>query len=120
VVVDPQRDVSQYLADATREPRAHGLLANLQLIDVRNPGEVEASAIAGAVDIPMSQLPSRIAALDPHVPTVVYCAGGYRSSVAASLVRQHGFGDASDVIGWLRRLARHGTGAVNDASPNPR
>jgi rhodanese-related sulfurtransferase len=37
--------------------------------------------------------------LDPGEPTVVYCAGGYRSSVAASLLRQRGFADVSDVLG---------------------
>ena len=37
--------------------------------------------------------------LDPRKPTVVYCAGGYRSSVAASLLRQNGFADVSDVLG---------------------
>lgn len=95
-----QEDVeraSRLTACALRERMA--IVANLQLIDVRNPGEVEAGAIAGAVNIPMSQLPSRIAGLDPQAPTVVYCAGGYRSSVAASLLRQHGFGDVSDVVG---------------------
>jgi hydroxyacylglutathione hydrolase len=37
--------------------------------------------------------------LDPKKPTVVYCAGGYRSSVAASLLRQNGFADVSDILG---------------------
>ena len=33
------------------------------------------------------------------MPTVVYCAGGYRSSVAASLLRHNGFTDVSDILG---------------------
>ena len=37
--------------------------------------------------------------LDPAAPTVVFCAGGYRSSVAASVLRQAGFADVSDVLG---------------------
>jgi rhodanese-related sulfurtransferase len=37
--------------------------------------------------------------LDPAKPTVVYCAGGYRSSVAASLLRHNGFTDVSDILG---------------------
>jgi rhodanese-related sulfurtransferase len=40
-----------------------------------------------------------VSELDPHRPTVVYCAGGYRSSVAASVLRQRGFTDVSDIIG---------------------
>lgn len=72
----------------------------LQIVDVRNPGEAAAGMIAGAVNIPVGQLPARVGELDPpRKPTVVYCAGGYRSSVAASLLRQHGFADVSDVLG---------------------
>ena len=71
----------------------------LQIVDVRNPGEVEAGTIPGAVNIPVAQLTGRLDELDPTVPTVVYCAGGYRSSVAASLLRQRGFADVSDILG---------------------
>jgi hydroxyacylglutathione hydrolase len=71
----------------------------LQLVDVRNPGEAAAGMIAHAVNIPVGQLPDRMVELDPRKPTVVYCAGGYRSSVAASLLRQRGFADVSDLLG---------------------
>ena len=71
----------------------------LQIVDVRNPGEAAAGMIPGAINIPVGQLPDRTDELDPRKPTVVYCAGGYRSSVAASLLRQRGFADVSDVLG---------------------
>lgn len=74
-------------------------LRDLQVVDVRNPGEVEAGAVPGAIAIPVGQLPSRLSELDPTRPTVVYCAGGYRSSVAASLLRRNGFVDVSDILG---------------------
>jgi hydroxyacylglutathione hydrolase len=74
-------------------------LADLQIVDVRNPGEVAAGTIPDAIAIPVGQLPSRLGELDPTKPTVVYCAGGYRSSVAASLLRQNGFADVSDFLG---------------------
>ena len=74
-------------------------LIDLQVVDVRNPGEVEAGTIPHAIAIPVGQLPSRLSELDPAKPTVVYCAGGYRSSVAASLLRRNGFGDVSDILG---------------------
>lgn len=71
----------------------------LQIVDVRNPGEADAGVIPSAVNIPVGQLPSRLDELDPAAPTVVYCAGGYRSSAAASLLRQRGFSDVSDILG---------------------
>ena len=74
-------------------------LPNLQIVDVRNPGEVAAGAIPNAIGIPVGQLPARLGELDPAKPTVVYCAGGYRSSVAASLLRRNGFNDVSDILG---------------------
>ena len=74
-------------------------IAGLQLVDIRNPGEVLLGTIDGAVSIPVGQLPGRLDELDPTAPTVVYCAGGYRSSVAASVLRRADFEDVSDIIG---------------------
>ncbi len=72
---------------------------DIQIVDVRNPGELAEGIIEGAIAIPVGQLPARIDELDVTRPTVVYCAGGYRSSVAASLLRQRGFADVSDILG---------------------
>ncbi len=84
-------------------------IEGLQLVDIRNPGEVALGAIAGATAIPVGQLPARLDELDRSAPTVVYCAGGYRSSVAASLLRHEGFDDVSDILGgygaWLADTA---------------
>ena len=74
-------------------------IPDLQIVDVRNPGEVADGMIPGSITIPVGQLPGRLDELDVTKPTVVYCAGGYRSSVAASLLRQRGFVDVSDVVG---------------------
>jgi hydroxyacylglutathione hydrolase len=83
-------------------------IPNLQVVDVRNPGEVAGGMIPDALAIPVGQLPARVEELDPNRPTVVYCAGGYRSSVAASLLRHRGFADVSDVRGgynaWIESL----------------
>ena len=100
VMFDHRGDVqmaSRLTAPALSE-RISGV-PGLQLVDVRNPGEAQAGMIAHAVNIPVGQLPDRLAELDPTPPTVVYCAGGYRSSVAASLLRQRGFADVSDLLG---------------------
>lgn len=90
--------VASRLTAKAFDQRVSGL-ANLQIVDVRNPGEVEAGTIPNAITIPVGQLPSRLNELDAAKPTVVYCAGGYRSSVAASVLRQSGFADVSDILG---------------------
>jgi len=76
-----------------------GDIDGLQLVDIRNPGEVAVGTIEGADAIPVGQLPKRLDELDPGKPTVVFCAGGYRSSVGASVLRQAGFEDVSDILG---------------------
>jgi rhodanese-related sulfurtransferase len=76
------------------------LCDDIQLVDVRNIGEIEATAmIEGAVHIPLAELSRRIGELDPTLPTVTYCAGGWRSSVASSYLAAAGFEDVSDVLG---------------------
>ncbi|HEY2702738.1 MAG TPA: rhodanese-like domain-containing protein [Candidatus Dormibacteraeota bacterium] len=74
-------------------------IPGLQVVDVRNPGEVEQGSVPGAAAIPLPRLREEIGRLDPTLPTVVLCAGGYRSSIAASLLRRVGFDDVSDVLG---------------------
>ena len=83
---------------------------DLQVVDVRNPGELDRGTIPGAVNLPLASLLVRCDELDRSRPTVVYCAGGYRSSIAASLLAAGGFSDVSDILGgyeaWALAAAR--------------
>ena len=72
---------------------------DLQLVDIRQPGETAGGSIAGANLIPLTQLNSRIDELDPERTTIVFCAGGFRSSIAASRIVRAGFTDVSDLLG---------------------
>lgn len=80
------------------------------VVDVRNPGELEQGTIPGAINIPLAELGRRHAEL-PDTPVVVHCAGGWRSSVGASLLRHHGHADVSDLLG--------GYGAWSERTPSP-
>ncbi|MEU4651980.1 MBL fold metallo-hydrolase [Nocardia fluminea] len=77
------------------------------LVDVRNPGEREFGVIPGSKSIPLAQLRSRIGELPTGVPIVVHCAGGWRSSVAASLLRSSGIEQVSDLIGGYNEWVEH-------------
>jgi glyoxylase-like metal-dependent hydrolase (beta-lactamase superfamily II)/rhodanese-related sulfurtransferase len=76
-----------------------GSQPGLQLVDVRNPGETEDGVIPGAREIPLPTLTDSIESLDQTAPVVAYCASGYRSLVAASVLRASGFDDVSDLVG---------------------
>jgi hydroxyacylglutathione hydrolase len=88
---------SRLTARKLTEARAE--IPGLLLLDVRGPGERAAGYVEGSAHIPIAQLRQRIGELDPARPVVAYCAGGYRSSIAASLLRARGFADVSDLIG---------------------
>lgn len=79
------------------------------VVDVRNSGELAQGAIPGAWHIPLAQLPKRLAEIPSDRPVVAYCAGGYRSSVAASLLRRAGFADVSDLLGGYGAWAALGS-----------
>lgn len=78
-----------------------------QIIDLREAGERIGGGVPDALPIPLGRLLDWMSALDPSVPTVVYCAGGYRSSIAASLLRARGFVDVSDVLGGYAAWRQH-------------
>jgi hydroxyacylglutathione hydrolase len=69
------------------------------ILDVRERGEVEAGAIADSTWIPLGQLQNRTAELDRDKQLVVHCKGGYRSSIATSILRRAGFRDIANLTG---------------------
>ncbi len=70
------------------------------LLDVRAPAERDQKSIRGSVSMPLGRLPERLAELPADRPLIVYCAGGYRSAIAASLLERRGF-DVSEVAGGM-------------------
>jgi glyoxylase-like metal-dependent hydrolase (beta-lactamase superfamily II)/rhodanese-related sulfurtransferase len=72
-----------------------------QLIDVRTPQEHAEKHIHGSVNVPLNHLADRISDLATDRPTLIYCAGGYRSSIAASLLNQRGFTRVSELAGGV-------------------
>ena len=72
-----------------------------QVVDVRAHLEHAAKHIEGSLSIPLNHLAERVAALPSDRPLLVHCAGGYRSSIAASLLQQLGFGRVSELAGGI-------------------
>ncbi|MFD8636854.1 rhodanese-like domain-containing protein [Streptomyces sp. NPDC059533] len=70
------------------------------VIDVRNCGERgDSGFIEGALHIALGELSRRMDEIPRDRSLVLHCAGGHRSSIAASLLRHHGFTDVSDILG---------------------
>ncbi len=105
-VADPEGYLVAHEQDVVRASRLTAAQAaaamnapDTQVVDIRNDGELEAGMVPGARHIPLAQLVARADELDPAKPVLLYCAGGWRSSVGASLLRAKGFADVSDLLG---------------------
>src|SRR5206468_8222506 len=70
-------------------------------IDVRAPREREQKHIGGSLGIPLTRLVENLETLPKSRPRLVYCAGGYRSSIAASLLQGSGITPVSEIAGGI-------------------
>ncbi len=77
------------------------------LLDVRNRREVAKHRLAGSVHIPLNTLKEAYKTLDPDKKWLIYCAGGYRSMIAASFLKANGFGFVASVDGGINAVVAH-------------
>ena len=86
-----------------------GDLASLQLIDVREPEEVEIAAIEGFRNLPLSQYTDwsgRISTMfDPHAETLVMCHHGMRSDRMCQWLISQGFTNVKNISGGIAAYA---------------
>jgi molybdopterin/thiamine biosynthesis adenylyltransferase/rhodanese-related sulfurtransferase len=81
------------------------LSAKLILLDVREPHELEISALPNAVNIPLGQLAGRLAELDSAEEMVIFCKGGTRSARALELLVSAGFKKVKNLKGGINAWA---------------
>ncbi|HTM47991.1 MAG TPA: rhodanese-like domain-containing protein [Bryobacteraceae bacterium] len=89
----PQITVQDFVGLRNEQPD------RIAVLDVREPGEAAAGVIENAMCIPLGKLGSRLAELDRGKLLVVHCKGGFRSSIATSILRRAGFRDVANLIG---------------------
>ena len=92
----------------------------LQVVDVRSPGETTLGTLPGAREIPLATLTRSLDGLDRFAPVLVYCASGYRSQVAASVLLAAGFADVSDLVGGYRTWEGAGLPVALEGTPGVR
>jgi rhodanese-related sulfurtransferase/glyoxylase-like metal-dependent hydrolase (beta-lactamase superfamily II) len=71
------------------------------VLDVRTAREWAEKQIAGSINIPLNHLEERLGEIPRGRRIVVHCAGGYRSSIAASILDRHGMKDVTEMVGGL-------------------
>ncbi|MBS1587297.1 MAG: MBL fold metallo-hydrolase [Bacteroidetes bacterium] len=78
----------------------------LEVVDVRKPSEFEAGHVKSAVNAPLDTLmdPLNVAMIDSDNNLYVHCAGGYRSVIAASLLKRQGYHNLRNVLGGWGKI----------------
>jgi glyoxylase-like metal-dependent hydrolase (beta-lactamase superfamily II)/rhodanese-related sulfurtransferase len=76
------------------------------LIDVRKKSEFDSEHVLGAVNIPLNEINRHLAAFPKDKPFILNCAGGYRSMIAASMLKQRGWDNFVDVIGGFTEIKK--------------
>ena len=80
--------------------------ADLPLFDVRKKSEFDSEHLLNSVNIPLNQLNTKLDSFPKDKSFVIYCAGGYRSMIAASILKQRGFDNFIDVSGGFNEIAK--------------
>lgn len=79
---------------------------NPLIIDVRKKSEFNAEHVVDALNIPLNELTDHLASFPKDKPFILYCAGGYRSMIAASILKQKGWHQFTDVIGGFAEISK--------------
>ena len=74
------------------------------ILDVRKPMEVNTAHVHGSQHIRLQELPRRFNELEKDKPIAIYCAGGYRSMIAASFLQKEGFSNITNIQGGFGKL----------------
>jgi hydroxyacylglutathione hydrolase len=91
---------------------------DFQLLDVRTPHEWDQGHLPGARYLFLGELPEKLSDLNAEKPVVVYCASGYRSSLAASLLQANGFRKVQNVAGGYAAWTAAGLPVVKPTNTN--
>jgi len=74
------------------------------IIDVRKASEFESEHVVNAENIPLNQINQHLASIPKDTQFIVHCAGGYRSMIAASILKQRGWNNFVDVRGGFKAI----------------
>lgn len=75
------------------------------VIDIRKASEYQSEHMLDAINVPLNQINQHLAQFPKDKPFVLYCAGGYRSMIASSILKQRGWQNFTDVIGGFKDIA---------------
>jgi glyoxylase-like metal-dependent hydrolase (beta-lactamase superfamily II)/rhodanese-related sulfurtransferase len=75
------------------------------IIDIRKKSEFDSEHVVGAINIPLNEINQHLAEFPKNEPFILHCAGGYRSMIAASILKQRGWDNFKDVDSGFAGIA---------------
>lgn len=91
---------------------------NLNALDVRKPGEYEAEHLENTLTRPLDYINEWTSALNPQETYYIHCAGGYRSMIAASILKARGVENVIDIAGGYEAIKTTGLKRTDFACPS--
>jgi rhodanese-related sulfurtransferase/glyoxylase-like metal-dependent hydrolase (beta-lactamase superfamily II) len=76
------------------------------IIDVRKKSEFDSEHLIGAVNIPLNEINAHLAEIPKNKSFIIHCAGGYRSMIAASILKSRGWNNFADVRGGFSEISK--------------
>lgn len=98
-----QIDTIESISASAFERRASN--GNVMVVDVRKPDEYKAGHVSGSENIPLESLNNHLAEISREQPVYVYCAAGYRSMIACSILKSRGWNNIIDVDGGFKAIS---------------
>jgi hydroxyacylglutathione hydrolase len=101
----------------TAEQFAHRYEDKPLVIDVRKKSEFDSEHVEGAMNVPLNQISQHLAQFPKDKPFIVHCAGGYRSMIASSILKQRGWENFVDVEGGFDAIKKTGVARTDYVCP---
>ena len=96
------------LTSVSAETLKEKMQSNVPIVDVRNDGEYNTAHIPQAQHAPLGFLNDYLDGLPENEPFYLHCAGGYRSVIAASILKSRGIHNVVDVAGGFKAIKEAG------------
>ncbi|MBT8311932.1 MAG: MBL fold metallo-hydrolase [Flavobacteriaceae bacterium] len=87
------------------------------LFDVRKKSEFDSEHVVGAINVPLNDINAQLSVFPKDKAFVLYCAGGYRSMVAGSILRQRGWDNFVDVVEGFDKIKKTGVAKTDYICP---
>jgi rhodanese-related sulfurtransferase len=79
---------------------------NVPVFDVRKASEYDSEHVINVENIPLNAIYENLALFPKNKEFILHCAGGYRSMIAASILKQLGYDNFADVVGGFAEIAK--------------